>query len=160
MSSPRRVSTGKGCPNTAGNPCPTGAEAYCTPTGNFTVGWKGNKDQKNSHGDRIAWFVQIVGGVGIHSSWKANGTPLSHGCVRVGKGVGPMAFAKKINDNVNRHTRVHITGKAPTTRWPLSKGLVKAQHWDGCPAPAPPKPALSPPKRARPAKPWRSAAPA
>jgi hypothetical protein len=150
------VSTGKGCPNTTGNPCPTGKEAYCTPTGDFTAGWKGDERTKNSHGDKLAWFVRVVGGIGIHDSWLADGTPQSHGCIRVGKKAADEAFAKRINEHVTRQTKVHISGTAPATPWPksgqhLSKKEMEKLHFAGCPAPAPPKPA-PPAKRTPPGK--------
>ncbi len=146
------VSTGMGCPNTVTNPCPTGKEAYCTPTGDFTAGWKGDDKTVNSHGDPLAWFVKIVGGIGIHDSWLANGTPQSHGCIRVGKSRDDWKFAKKINEHVTTHTKVHISGTAPAQPKRRSKKWMQEFHFDGCPDPAPAKPAPTPAKRTPPGR--------
>ncbi len=147
-----RVSTGIGCPNTHANPCPTGKEAYCTPTGDFTAGDKGDASKTNTHGDKMAWWVRVVGGIGIHNSQFADGKPRSHGCVRVGDEIPEdMKFAKKIHDNVTTgRTKVHISGAAPIKPWRRSKEWMKQFHFDGCPDPAPAKPAPTPAKRTRP----------
>jgi hypothetical protein len=145
-----QVSTGIGCPNTKANPCPTGKEAYCTPTGDFTAGDKGNEFKTNSHGDKMAWWVRVVGGIGIHNSQRTDGKPRSHGCVRVGD-VKEIEFAKKINQHVTTgRTKVHISGTAPITPWHRSKKWMQEFHFDGCPDPAPAKPAPTPAKRTPP----------
>jgi lipoprotein-anchoring transpeptidase ErfK/SrfK len=146
------VSTGIGCPNTSANPCPTGKEAYCTPTGDFTAGDKGDESKTNSHGDKMAWWVRVVGGIGIHNSQKADGTPRSHGCIRVGDGAADEAYAKKINQHVTGHTKVHISGTAPTKPWHLSAKNMEKFHFDGCPAPALAKPAPTSTKRTPPGR--------
>ena len=146
------VSTGIGCPNTSANPCPTGNEAYCTPTGDFAAGDKGDASKTNSHGDKMAWWVRVVGGIGIHNSQKADGTPRSHGCIRVGDGAAAEAYAKKINQHVTGRTKVHINGTAPTKPWHMSKTNMEKFHFDGCPIPAPPKPAAPPAKRTPPGR--------
>ncbi len=141
------VSTGVGCPNTTANPCPTGKEAFCTPTGDWTAGDKYGEDKTNSHGDKMAWFVRVVGGIGIHDSQKADGTPRSHGCIRVGDGKADKDFAEKINKHVTTKTKIHISGTAPTKPWHMSKENMEKFHFDGCPAPAPKKPASTPATR-------------
>jgi lipoprotein-anchoring transpeptidase ErfK/SrfK len=144
------VSTGKGCPNTADDPCPTGGERYCTPTGDFNVGFKGDADTVNSHKDKMSWFVQVVQGIGIHDSQKADGTPRSHGCVRVGDTPAADALAKRINTNVNRHTTVHIEGKAPTKPWHMAKKFMETYR--GCPDPPSTKKTSAPAKKHVPSK--------
>jgi hypothetical protein len=145
-----RVSTGRGCPNTTGNPCPG---RYCTPTGDWTAGDTYGADKTNSDGDAIAWFVRVVGGIGIHNSQFADGTPRSHGCIRVGdREPEDMDFAKKINKHVTTSTKIHVSGTAPTKPWHMSKENMAKFHFDGCPAPAPKKPASTPTTRTRPGK--------
>jgi hypothetical protein len=134
------ISSGKGCPNTKENPCKSGDNLYCTPTGEFSVGKKGDGDYKNSKGDPMSWYVEFVPrrGIGIHNSQVADGNPRSHGCVRVGKGAQADALAKRINQNVNNKTKISVSGKAPTRPWSLSKEKIKS--YEGCPLPPEPKP--------------------
>jgi lipoprotein-anchoring transpeptidase ErfK/SrfK len=115
------ISSGKGQPGTDGDPCKTQTEKNCTPEGDFKIVSKGNEGTKNSHGDAMAWYVELGGdkvingrGIGIHDSQPVGGGPRSHGCVRVGDSKADKAFAKKINESVNNGTVVHIKGKAPT----------------------------------------------
>lgn len=116
------ISSGKGKPGTADDPCKTQTEENCTPTGDFKIVSKGNKDTKNKHGDRMSWYVELGGdkvidgrGIGIHDSQPVGGgAAMSHGCVRVGETAADDAFAKKINQGVDDKTTVHISGKAPT----------------------------------------------
>jgi hypothetical protein len=117
---PRRVSTGKGRPNTKDDPCKTQSETNCTPNGTFKVGRLGNANTKNQHGDAMSWYVGFVDerGIGIHDSQPVPGTPASHGCVRVGNTPADDAFAKKINKNVVPGvTEVVLSGKASTKQW-------------------------------------------
>ncbi|MFS0518432.1 DUF4157 domain-containing protein [Nostoc sp. UIC 10607] len=135
------ISSGKGCPNTKENPCESGDNLYCTPTGEFSVGKKGDGDYKNSKGDPMSWYVEFVSsrGIGIHNSQTADGNPRSHGCVRVGKGAQADALAKRINLNVNKKTKISVSGKAPTKPWLLSKEKTMKSN-PGCPLPPEPKP--------------------
>jgi lipoprotein-anchoring transpeptidase ErfK/SrfK len=117
------VSTGRGNCGTAGDPCPTQKERHCTPNGTFTIVSRGNANTKNSTGDAMAWFVglNVPGrqGIGIHDSQIADGTPRSHGCVRVGISEADKNFAKMINEHVMvGKTDVTISGKAKTKAYP------------------------------------------
>jgi lipoprotein-anchoring transpeptidase ErfK/SrfK len=119
-----KVASGKGRPGTKDDPCKTQTEENCTPTGDFKIGSKGNENTKNSHGDAMAWFVELTGdkvidgrGIGIHDSQPTGGGPRSHGCIRVGDSKDDKAFAKKINSGVTKTTTVHVTGKAATKPW-------------------------------------------
>jgi lipoprotein-anchoring transpeptidase ErfK/SrfK len=117
---PRRVSTGRGLPNTKDDPCKTQTEKNCTPNDTFTVESLGNANTKNEHGDRMSWYVGFLDrrGIGIHDSQPVPGTPASHGCVRVGDRPADDAFAKMINKNVVvGKTVVEVSGKAPTKPW-------------------------------------------
>jgi hypothetical protein len=113
------ISSGRGRPCTRTDPCKTQTEPNCTPVGTYTVNGLGNASTANSEGDAMAWFVGIgIRGIGIHNSQNADGTPRSHGCIRVGKGDAAEAFAKLINNNVREgQTLIVITGKAPTKPW-------------------------------------------
>jgi hypothetical protein len=120
----RAISSGKGQAGTDGDPCKTQTEKNCTPEGDFKIVSKGNEDTKNSHGDAMAWYVELGGdkvidgrGIGIHDSQPVGGGPRSHGCVRVGDSAADRAFAKKINKGADVGTPVHIKGKAPTKAW-------------------------------------------
>lgn len=134
------ISSGKGCPNTAKDPCESGDNLYCTPTGNFKVGIKGDGETKNSSGDRMSWYVEFVPtrDIGIHDSQKADGTPRSHGCVRVGDTPAADALAEKINKNAPKGTPVIVDGKAPTK--PFKRSKEKMGSYKGCPPPPEPKP--------------------
>jgi hypothetical protein len=92
----------------------------------------------------MAWYVGVddTRGIGIHNSQTANGTPLSHGCVRVGDGEPGKAIAKKINTHVNKDTKITITGKAPTKAWKRAKDKMKS--YKDCPLPPEPKPKPKP----------------
>lgn len=118
---PYLISSGKGRPNTSDDPCKTQEEKNCTPARSFTVSSKGDKNTKNSHGDRMSWYVGFVDdrGIGIHDSQRVSkGTPLSHGCVRTGDTPAGDALARKVNENSRiGKTVVVITGKAPTKPW-------------------------------------------
>jgi hypothetical protein len=129
------VSTGTGCPNTADNPCKTGDEPYCTPKlSGVHPGFKGDEHTDN---DQMAWYVELVKSrsIGIHNSQDANGTPLSHGCIRTGQDREP---AKRINKNVTSNTTVTIEGDAPTKPFKLTEEEMKKKHYsrDKCPGPA------------------------
>jgi hypothetical protein len=129
------VSTGKGQKGTVGDPCQTQTEVNCTPTGTFKIGVKKGANHKNQDGDAMAWYVELTGdkvindrGIGFHNSQTADGTPRSHGCIRVGKGEKATALAKKINQGVTADTTVVITGKAPTKAYgtpPKTKSAPK-----------------------------------
>jgi uncharacterized protein DUF4157/L,D-transpeptidase-like protein len=112
-----RISSGRGMPNTATDPCAAQTEERCTPVGDFTVGRLGNASTKNSKGDAMSWYVGFVDsrGIGIHDSQPVPGIPHSHGCVRVGNSPADDQFAKLINQHVvSGTTIVHVTGKAKT----------------------------------------------
>lgn len=114
------VSTGRGRPNTKGDPCKTQTELNCTPNGSFTVSSRKGGDTKNRDGDAMSWYVGFVDsrGIGIHDSQPVPGIPHSHGCVRVGSTPADDAFAKKINSRVVvGKTKVIVSGKAPTKPW-------------------------------------------
>jgi len=128
------IASGRGSPGTSDDPCKTQREEHCTPTGDFKIVSKGNKDTVNAHGDRMAWYVELGGdkvidnrGIGIHNSQPVGGGPRSHGCVRVGDSAADEAFAKKINKGVDDKTVVHITGKAPTKPWGKKPAKKKAK---------------------------------
>jgi lipoprotein-anchoring transpeptidase ErfK/SrfK len=126
----RVVSTGKGNCGTSGDPCPTQKERHCTPNGTLTLVSRGNAKTKNSNGDAMAWFVgmNIPGrkGIGIHDSQIADGTPRSHGCVRVGISKADEAFAKLINQSVIiGTTTITISGKAKTKAYPCPQKKKK-----------------------------------
>jgi L,D-transpeptidase catalytic domain len=118
---PRSISSGKGLPNTKEDPCKTQTERNCTPVGSFTAGRKGNAKTTNKQGDAMAWYLGFVDdrGIGIHDSQPVRkGTPLSHGCVRVGDSAAAEAFAKKLNTNSRAgQTVINVSGKAPTKPW-------------------------------------------
>jgi hypothetical protein len=128
---PRPISSGRGRPGTAGDPCKEQTEENCTPAGSFKVGFKGDADTKNKEGDKMSWYVEFVPGrgIGIHDSQRVSkGHPLSHGCVRVGNTPADDAFAKKVNQNSRTgKTEVVVTGKAPTKRWtkPVKRAASK-----------------------------------
>jgi lipoprotein-anchoring transpeptidase ErfK/SrfK len=119
------IASGKGKPGTKDDPCKTQTEENCTPTGDFKIASKGDKNTTNQHGDKMAWYVDLGvkdsegknRGIGIHNSQPVGGGPRSHGCVRVGDSAADEAFAKKINKGVDDQTVVHITGKASTKPW-------------------------------------------
>jgi hypothetical protein len=119
----RTVSSGRGRPNTSGDPCATQHEENCTPIGTFTVGLPGDANVHNTHGDPMAWYVPFCAGrgIGIHNSQRADGRPRSHGCVRVGQeGDGGWSYACMLNHHVvPQHTQVVVSGKAPTRPWTM-----------------------------------------
>ena len=108
------ISSGRGRPCTATDPCADQGHRNCTPTGTFHPAFLGGRDYTNSHGDAMAWYVDLGTGrgIGIHNSQLVLGRPASHGCIRV-----PMAVARIINQNVIRRTNVAISGKAATAPW-------------------------------------------
>jgi len=128
------VSTGRGCPNTGNDPCPkdTG-NSYCTPTGDFHPGKKGDQDYKSGDGSAMSWYVELSEvadrGIGIHNAQPVTGTPRSHGCVRVDPGT-----AETINENVTKSTTIHIGGKAKTSAWEETNPR-KLKSFKGCPQP-------------------------
>ncbi len=136
QSSPASSGRGKAC--TADNPCPGNAGENCTPTGTFHPVFRGDANYVNGHGDHMSFYVDLGvadaqgkdRGIGIHDSQRVNGTPLSHGCVRV-----PRDMAKLVNENVTTATTVTISGTAATV----------AHRDKSCPAPKP--------RRRRPAQP-------
>ena len=116
-----KISSGKGKDkgfeggNSATDRCaaPGTNNSNCTPTGSFTIGKKGGADYKNGNDDAMSYYVELEGpgadgrGVGFHNSQTVDGTPLSHGCVRV-----PEDVAILINKGVTKSTQVTISGKA------------------------------------------------
>ncbi|MDN3670812.1 DUF4157 domain-containing protein [Echinicola jeungdonensis] len=130
---PYDISSGRGCPNTKGNPCVDpkrgDKDTYCTPVGNFEAEKIGGKDYKSSAGDAMSWYMSFVPerGIGTHNAQKVTGTPRSHGCVRVVDSV-----AKLIHNNVTTSSKIKITGKANTPSWKLSKAKAK-KSYKGCP---------------------------
>jgi lipoprotein-anchoring transpeptidase ErfK/SrfK len=139
------VSTGRGLPNTKDDPCKTQLEENCTPPGSFNVGKRGDADKTNKKGDKMAWFIGLSGmppgvdtknkdndvgdrGIGIHGSQSVSGVPRSHGCIRVGDSPADDAFAKKINNHVDKDTTtIIITGKAPTKPWKKTVSAKKSK---------------------------------
>lgn len=115
-SKPITISSGKGRPNTTGDPCahPGANGSLCTPTGTFSPDVKGDGGYTNSRGDHMSWYVQFHAprGIGIHDSQKVTGRPASHGCVRI----DPIN-AELINKHVVRSTTITVSGKAPTKPW-------------------------------------------
>jgi len=115
QSSPASSGRGRAC--TADNPCPGNAGENCTPTGTFHPVFRGDENYVNGHGDHMSFYVDLGvtdaqgndRGIGIHDSQPVNGTPLSHGCVRV-----PAAMARLVNENVTTATTVTISGTAAT----------------------------------------------
>lgn len=131
---PYDISSGKGCPNTDGDPCVNPKRSdnntYCTPKGNsFKAEKLGGKDYKSSKGDAMSWYVAFVSerGIGIHNAQPVTGTPKSHGCVRVIESV-----AKLIHNNVTTSTIIKVSGKAPTKAWKKNKAKA-AKSYKGCP---------------------------
>ncbi|MFJ5551218.1 L,D-transpeptidase [Streptomyces sp. NPDC093225] len=108
------ISSGRGRPCTANDPCANQNNRNCTPTGTFHPDFLGGSEYTNSEGDAMAWYVDLGTGrgVGIHDSQPVLGRPASHGCVRV-----PMSMARIINQNVIRRTEIVISGKAATIPW-------------------------------------------
>jgi lipoprotein-anchoring transpeptidase ErfK/SrfK len=129
---PYTLSSGRGCPNTRGNPCasPNRRDSYCTPTGAFSVQGLGGASYRNRFGDAMSWFVvfNTTRGIGIHDSQPVTGRPASHGCVRIGE-----AVARQIHQNVTSRTDIVVTGIAPARPW---RGSIST--YPGCPA-APPR---------------------
>jgi hypothetical protein len=119
-STPVTISSGKGLPDTAGDPCktPNVSGSNCTPVGEFAVGKKGGADYRNQKGDKMSWYVEFESSraIGIHDSQPVTGAPASHGCVRVDE-----TTARRINRNVTSRTRVSVSGKAPTAPWTSTK---------------------------------------
>lgn len=129
-----KISSGKGLSkgHTGGNSvtdrCSSPGEngSNCTPTGSFTIGKKGGAKYENDKGDKMAYYVELEGtgatnrGVGFHNSQTVNGTPLSHGCVRV-----PLSVSRIISDGVNKSTAVSISGKANI---PADEAAKKAEE--------------------------------
>jgi hypothetical protein len=135
------ISSGRGRPCTASDPCANQNNRNCTPTGTFHPTFLGGPSYTNSEGDAMAWYVDLGTGrgIGIHDSQPVLGRPASHGCIRV-----PMGIARTINQNVIRATAVNISGKAQTVPW----------RDRTCPAPASgPRPAPAPRPPAHPAVP-------
>lgn len=108
------ISSGRGRPCTANDPCANQNNRNCTPTGTFHPAFLGGPGYTNSEGDAMTWYVDLGTGrgIGIHDSQPVLGRPASHGCVRV-----PMNIARTINQNVIRRTEVVISGKAATAPW-------------------------------------------
>ena len=117
---PVRISSGKGQPNTTGDPCvrPEIDGSLCTPPGTYTPDARGGEGYVNGKGDRMSWYVQFLParGIGIHDSQPVTGAPASHGCVRVDPGT-----ARLINEHVARATVIDVHGKAPTKPWTKRK---------------------------------------
>jgi hypothetical protein len=135
------VSTGRGCPNTADDPCPTGKEQYCTEkVTDAAPGRIEGKGYVSGKGDAMAYYVGVVDdrGIGIHDSWKADGTPRSHGCIRTGEGAVGLARAELVNKHVTKDTKITVSGKAPTKKWTLDKKHTLSSY-PGCPLPPEPK---------------------
>jgi lipoprotein-anchoring transpeptidase ErfK/SrfK len=127
-SNPKKISSGKGLPDTKDDPCkdPSADGSNCTPTGTFKPGKKGGADYKNKKGDAMSWYVELEGpgadnrGIGIHDRQPVTGKPASHGCIRIDD-----PTAKLINKNVTNKTEVVIKGKAPTKPKPKKKKQSK-----------------------------------
>jgi uncharacterized protein DUF4157/L,D-transpeptidase-like protein/uncharacterized protein DUF1402 len=127
-SDPKKISSGKGLPDTKDDPCkdPSADGSNCTPTGTFKTGKKGEADYKNKKGDAMSWYVELEGpgadnrGVGIHNRQAVTGKPASHGCIRIDD-----PTAKLINKNVTNKTEVVITGTAPTKPYSSPKPKKK-----------------------------------
>jgi hypothetical protein len=117
---PVPISSGKGQPNTKGDPCakPEIDGSLCTPPGTYTPDARGGEGYVNSKGNRMSWYVQFLSarGIGIHDSQPVTGAPASHGCVRVDPGT-----ARLINEHVARGTVIDVHGKAPTKPWTPKK---------------------------------------
>ncbi|GAB4107755.1 hypothetical protein GCM10028791_02020 [Echinicola sediminis] len=131
---PYDISSGKGCPNTKGDPCIDpkrgDKDTYCTPVGsNFKAEKLGGEDYKSAAGDAMSWYMAFVTerGIGIHNAQAVTGTPKSHGCVRVVESV-----AELIHNNVTKSSTIVVTGKAATSAWSLSKKKA-AKSYKGCP---------------------------
>lgn len=135
------ICSGKGCPNTGGNPCsnPNRVDSYCTPTGTFNNLQLGGQNHTNSAGGNMCWYVQFSGrGIGIHNCQQVLTNPSSHGCVRV-----VLSVARLIHNNVTRSTSIEVTGNAPTRSWSLPCSQLSSRGYRGCPCP-PSNPARSP----------------
>ncbi|MEO1098761.1 MAG: DUF4157 domain-containing protein [Bacteroidota bacterium] len=133
---PYHISSGKGCPNTKGDPCKnpkrSDKDTYCTPAGKgFKVEGLGGEKYKNRNGDSMSWYVAFVAsrGIGIHNAQPVTGTPKSHGCVRVEESV-----AKMIHNNVTTKTKIDVIGKAPIKKYKKSKKATQ-KGYPGCPLP-------------------------
>jgi len=154
-----KISSGKGCPNTKHDPCPKGAnkkDDRCTPTGTFPPGLKGDGDYKNDNGDKMSWYVELKEasnrGIGIHDSQTVDGTPRSHGCVRV-----TAKTAEIINKYTTKQTSIEVAGKAPTKPWSLPKDKMKG--YQGCPEPPEPAKKVPAPAKKAPAPAKKAPAP-
>ncbi len=108
------ISSGRGQPCTAHDPCANQNNLNCTPTGTFSPAFLGGPGYTNADGDAMAWYVDLGTGrgIGIHDSQPVLGRPASHGCVRL-----PMNIASAINQHVIRRTTIVISGKAATVLW-------------------------------------------
>ncbi len=109
------ISSGRGRPCTATDPCADQNSLNCTPEGTFHPAFLGGPGYTNTKGSAMSWYVDLgIGnrGIGIHNSQPVLGRPASHGCVRV-----PQKMARTVNENVIRRTEVVIKGKAATVPW-------------------------------------------
>ncbi|MFF7725903.1 DUF4157 domain-containing protein [Streptomyces sp. NPDC008001] len=109
------ISSGRGRPCTATDPCANQNSLNCTPEGTFHPAFLGGPGYTNTKGDAMSWYVDLGidgRGIGIHNSQPVRGHPASHGCVRV-----LNKMAQTINENVIRRTDIVIKGKAATAPW-------------------------------------------
>jgi len=131
-----RCSTGKGygdpddppgvcnraCCTAEGNMCdppfdqPGSTGSCCTPVGNFVIQQKDREHEVT--GGTIPYWMYFYRrrGIAIHEYFPVNGTPISHGCVRLDSTNAEMLF----NHSHANVTRVSVTGRAtpdcPTSR--------------------------------------------
>lgn len=134
-----RCSTGKGygdpddppgicnraCCTSGANPCAAPNDqrrsrgSCCTPTGNFVVQSK-DRDHAVEGGTIPFWmYFYRTRGIAIHEYSPVNGTPLSHGCVRLDSVNAEMLF----NYSHANVTRVSVTGTA-TPACPAGSGVA------------------------------------
>jgi len=134
-----RCSTGKGygdpddppgvcnrnCCNKGVNPCESpydkreSSGSCCTPIGNLVIQ---QKDREHAvEGGTIPFWMYIYRkrGIAIHEYAPVDGTPLSHGCVRLDSVNAEMLF----NHSHESVTRVSITGSA-TPACPAGRGAA------------------------------------
>lgn len=131
-----RCSTGKGygdpddppgvcnrsCCNAGVNPCDPPFDqrrsrgSCCTPVGNFVIQHK-DREHEVTGGTIPFWmYFYRTRGIAIHEYFPVDGTPISHGCVRLDSTNAEMLF----NYSHANVTRVSVTGQAtpacPTAR--------------------------------------------
>ncbi|MEU6155127.1 L,D-transpeptidase [Actinosynnema sp. NPDC047251] len=118
----RQVSTGKGVCGTKANPCAEpelDSHDQCTPPGDFHVqsrrggNWHGS-DGRLTPDHAMGYYLGFHDqrGIGIHNTQTADGTPRSHGCVRLGHDNSPTGFAAWLNTHTPVGTPVVVDGVA------------------------------------------------